>query len=256
MCWVSIIHSSNSLLRNLVIAGGLLCLPAFLWAQESADQLLLKLLKAETTQGYSGVFVYSNGAGLRTMQVDKTIAGEVIAERVISSDGRVLDNRRDIGARYRVDPASKRILVFPAAGKIDEAELAARLSNHYEIAAGDYDRVAGKLCRQLSLLPRDESRYGSIYCVEPRTGVVLKSRTLTPEGVTLEQMVFTRVSLTDPGGMEPELAELELAGFRRVPGVLLEQRPEWTADWVINAVPDGFAIRALQEEAFAGPVFR
>lgn len=234
--------NSNRALLFCVVAGGLLCPPAFLYAADDAFKLFQLMSAAERERGFSGVFVYSHGRGLKTMQIDRSVTGALVSERLISSDGSLFDHRMDASASYRVNRSTRTILVSPHAPEA-EAISQSSLTSAYEFRLGDWHKVAGYPCRQLSLAPRDIWRYGMLYCVEAGSGIMLRSSTLSTERDVLEQTVFTKMILEDPGAMSPSLAELDSVGFKRVVSTLPAKGVLSGNDWSLHDVPSGFVLQ-------------
>lgn len=245
----------NSKAFSLLVAGLVLCQPLTVSAEDAAAQgLLEKMWQADRIAGFSGQFVYSNGSHIETMRIERHSNYGGLSERLVSSAGGISDVRRDRQFVYRVDPSTKLILVSPVED-YDQREYSLKKAASltvYEVREEGVDIVADHLCRRINVLPRDKMRYGYGFCIEPETGVLLSSRTVGPEGETLEQMVFTRVVLDTPGVLKPELEKLEQNGYQRKQADLPVSPIHKKLLWSLGDLPEGFELLEEGERFLTG----
>lgn len=227
-----------------------MCLPAFSFAASAgATQVLEQMLQAERTQGFSARFIYSNGSSLASGQIDRTFSGSTTAERVFTSRGEILDHRADGDLHYSIDLARKTIMVQPLDDAISSPSVPPdweSLSDYYQFQLGDIQRVAGLDCQVVSMLPKDEFRYGGSYCVEGTTGLALRSSSVSNDGRVLEQLMFTRVRLQDPGEMAPSLEELQVLGFQSESSEIRKLQSDAPMRWSLLGLPQGFKLQIEQ----------
>lgn len=65
----------------------------------------------------------------------------------------------------------------------------------YSFDLGGMARVAEHDCQVVVVRPKDKMRYLQRYCIEPRTGMLLKYSLMDREQKVLEQLMFTQLSL-------------------------------------------------------------
>jgi sigma-E factor negative regulatory protein RseB len=180
--------------------------------QRTDLQWVQAMQSAALRVNYSGTVVYEAGGDMRTSRITHLFDGAHSHERVQTLDGKPREY-----IRLRTDssdevqcliPESRRVVIehravdAPFTGASPEAILA-----RYELRPGGMERVAGVECYVLSLEPRDALRYGYRLCVDPATGLLLKSQTLNERREVLEQVAFTDVRI----GERPDRARLKPA---------------------------------------------
>jgi sigma-E factor negative regulatory protein RseB len=69
------------------------------------------------------------------------------------------------------------------------------ISEHYEIRTGAIERIAGYDSRGVVLQPKDKLRYGRRLWADVKTGMLLKSQTISEENEPIEQFAFTEISI-------------------------------------------------------------
>lgn len=229
----------------MILAGVLAsqCVPVK--AEESAHTLLDKMWQADKGASFSGRFVYSNGSHVETMHIERHSSNGFLSERLVSSTGGISDVRKDEHFVYRIDPSSKLILLSSStevSAEASDKNTAHASLDAYEISIKGFDVVAEHLCQIVVLLPKDSLRYGYGFCIEPGTGVLLSSRAFNQNGETVEQMVFTQVSLDSPGALSPSLQQLERNGYKRQKAKLAVSPIHKKLAWTMLAVPAGFEL--------------
>ncbi len=170
-------------------------------------------------QNFSGTIVYQRGDEVHASRVIQSYDGTTSRERVLTLDGQPREFLRQGEEVQCLYPMLRRVVVehggaasFPAFAQ----PLAADVLSHYDLRREGAERIAGKSCDVVSLVPRDQLRYGYRLCVEPVSGLMFKAQTLNEQGTVLEQIAFTDVRVGEP--IDP--AQL---------------RPSWsTAGWTVD----------------------
>lgn len=160
-------------------------------------------------QNFSGTVVYQRGDEVHASRVVQYYDGVESRERVLTLDGQpreFIRNGEEVQCLY---PHLHRIVVerggvraFPAFAE----PLPADVLSHYELRRQGSERVAGRMCDVVELVPRDKLRYGYRLCVEPASGLLFKAQTLNEAGAILEQIAFTDVRVgesVDPAWLKP-----------------------------------------------------
>lgn len=162
-------------------------------AASAGMALLQKMQEAARTLDYAGVYTYQQGSTVLSTRIVHIVDGTGERERISVLDGRPREYIRHNETTQCLLPDHEVILVerrepdrFPAILFDDGA----RLPAHYELRIGETsERVAGRDCDDLTLVPRDAHRYGFRLCADQATGLLLRAQTVGPEGV-LTQVVF------------------------------------------------------------------
>jgi len=219
---------------------------------EAASQVRTPLQWVQAVQqaaarvNYSGTVVYQAGGDMRSSRITHVYDGKRSQERVQTLDGKpreYLRTRTDNNDEVHcLIPESRRIVIEhravedPFPGLIGAP--AADILKLYQVEAGGMERVAGIECQVLTLTPRDALRYGYQLCVEPASGLLLKSQMVNDKFDVLEQVAFTDVRIgerIDRARLKPAWStegwSVERSDHRRVDLA--------KAGWVVPA-PDGF----------------
>lgn len=233
--------------------------PAFDQAVERLNQMSL----AMSQMTYQGTFVYVQGSLVETMRITHVVDEDGIHERLVAQSGpqrelwRDSDGVRwiakDSGAVMR-DPTFKRSYfpdVTPAA--IEQAE------SHYNISVGGLEPLAGHLGRKVSIVPRDEYRYGYTLWLEEPSGLLLKWELYEDSARPLARLMFTDLRI----GHEVDRGELRMSeqmDHYQTHASDLPARQEITRAeprWVPAQLPPGFRLTShRRQEKYASEVFQ
>jgi sigma-E factor negative regulatory protein RseB len=183
----------------LVVCGGLAQAQDKAQTSPDAMALLRKIYQATEKLSYAGTFVYQQGARSETSRITRVTGPGGDIERVEVLDGmpREIVRTRDTVRCYLPESHTVKVerrtdqRAFPAMLPEQIAELA----HNYTITRGDPARIAGFDCEAVVLTPKDELRYGYRLWADASTGMLLKSRTINRKGDTVEQFVFTQLSI-------------------------------------------------------------
>ncbi|MEW6689623.1 MAG: MucB/RseB C-terminal domain-containing protein [Pseudomonadota bacterium] len=165
-----------------------------------AMALLQRIYEATEKLSYTGTFVYQQGERSETSRITRLAGGPGGGiERVEVLDGvpREIVRTRDTVRCYlsqsqivkvepRTDPRA-----FPALLPQRLGELA----HNYTITRGRPKRIAGFDSESVALTPRDELRYGYRLWADRGSGMLLKAQTFDQKGGTIEQFMFTQLSI-------------------------------------------------------------
>lgn len=217
-------------------------------AEESAKELLNKMTRAVQSLSYEGTFVFMHGDEIDTMKIVHGHDGGGVRERLVSLTGEpreVIRNRNVLtcywpGSQFVVVEISRKDSALPTAipAKLDD------LKNYYHFEVGDTSRIAGRDCRMIEIRPLDDSRYGYRFCVAEQSGMLLKSQMVSPDGETIEQVMFTEFSLRDSipkKRFEPTMSGEDYTWHTiEAREHLAELRPD--PGWRIGDMPPGFSL--------------
>jgi len=161
-------------------------------------------LKEET---YRGTFVHMANGHVETMRLLHANDGEAIRERMTSLNGEAREVFRNNSLVTCIWPGSRSVIVSKSKPRDLIPQVGAELSNNdsYNFRSEPDDRVAGMDAYVISVMPKDNYRYGYRFWIDKSKFVMLRSMLLDSEQNSLEQMMFTDISYPDK--IDPE--ELE-----------------------------------------------
>jgi sigma-E factor negative regulatory protein RseB len=199
---------------------------------------LRKMYDASQKLSYSGTFVYQQGSRSETSRITRYGAGDIERLEVLDGMPREIVRTRDTVRCYL--PDSKVVKVerraadrtFPAL----LPEKVGALAKHYDISLGEKGRIAGFDCQAVLLTPRDDLRYGYRLYADTASGMLLKAMTIDANGDTVEQFMFTQLSI---GNVTRDMVRTRhTAGNWRVDNA--EASPATLAGWGLTAELPGF----------------
>lgn len=160
---------------------------------------LAQMSKAARMANYQGVLVYRGDEMLETFRVTHRFADGSERERVQSMTGEVREVLRQNDKVTCLLPRDQRLTAHRATTpkglfQTLTPERLQRIAAVYELRELGKARVAGRKCRGIAIVPRDEFRYGYEAWADDETGVPLKLSLVGRDGRLLEQMFFTEVT--------------------------------------------------------------
>jgi len=162
---------------------------------------LNKMASASRQLNYSGTIVYQHRNHVETSRVVHFVnsaGGEF--EKLETLDGPPREVIRSNDQVICYLPAMKTVLIeernrssrnFPAL----VPEQLGNISESYQVRKDAVDRVAGYDCQWISLVPRDNLRYGRRFCAELGSSLPLRAQTLNEKGERVESFAFTQLTL-------------------------------------------------------------
>ena len=238
---------AQALTLLLVIACLLVSAPANSDQFKEASKWLERMSQAMSQLDYQGTFVYLQGDDVETMRITHVREANGVRERLVTVSGPPREIIRDVnGVSGLVGetpatpagqaPGSAVFPDFPA-----EALREARRRYIFEI--GRQGRIAGHKGQRITILPKDEYRYGYELWLQTDTGLLLRWVLYDSKRKTLARLMFTELRI----GEEVDHSELQTSGD---PRPLLA--PASHADTVLSA---GSTPRIAQPEGMP-PGFR
>lgn len=162
---------------------------------EQARELLTRMASAMGELSYQGTFVYVRGSDVETMRITHVNDGNGVRERLYALDGpprEVIRDREGVrcalgeAADLQAQAGVERSL-FPDIPVQELSEARAR----YLFEVGNQARISGFLSRRLSILPRDQYRYGYDLWLDEDTGLLLRWVLYDSNRRTLAKLMFT-----------------------------------------------------------------
>jgi len=210
---------------------GVAVLPCQTMAQTAAGRtlsaqelgtLLERVQHAASQLDYAGTFTWQQGAQLQSSRIVHVVDATGERERIEVLDGPAREFIRHNDVVQCIVPGEQLVLVenrrtprFPGLQFIQTLERQADLARRYTFArVPPRQRVAGRICTQIDVRPKDALRFGQRMCVDDRTGLLLRLQTLDPRGQVIEQTGFTSLQF----GHKVYLEQLAPSWDTRGPG--------------------------------------
>jgi sigma-E factor negative regulatory protein RseB len=192
----------------LLSAACVLAQPAFAAADAPdavARQQQLALLQqahdAARQLDYSGVYTYQQGSVMISSRIVHMMDGTGERERIEILDGAPREFLRHNEKTHYLVPEKKLVIMERRRGDRFPALLMGEgkgIPDNYDIRVGQSrDRVAGRECALIELIPRDSHRYGYTFCTDIKTNLLLKAQTIRPGHGVIDQILFTSLQIGD-----------------------------------------------------------
>ena len=217
------------------------------------SKLLLQIQRAAHTLNYAGVFAYQQGGAIESSRIVHAFDGKDETEKLELLDGPAREYLRRNEDVQCLIPEQKVVQLekqrgdrFPGLLLADTQSIDANYSVRPLMQPM---RVAGRVCRLIDVVPRDATRYGYRLCVDNESSLLLKAQTVNVQGVVIEQVAFTQVSIASPIPQALLEPSWPIAGWTVFEPV---QKPVDLKGlgWNINA-PAGYAPTSQTQQLFA-----
>jgi len=226
-------------------------------AEEAAHERLNKMVEAMRAANFEGVYVHVRAETIETMEVVHASDGQHEFERLTSLTGEPREVIRDDDTCRCTWPDRRTVVEghFPGARAKISAE---RFSNpgllreNYRIMPAGTDRIAGRVCDLIALVPRDALRYGYKLCVDQKRDMMLRMSVFNEEGLAVEHNFFTALTVHDEPLLSTAWASrLDASGFDVVQagsGNLAsagsdEKAGRLSSGWSIDPLPPGYVLK-------------
>jgi len=215
-------------------------------AQSSGDnarEWLQRVSTAANTLDYDGIFVYHSGDWMETMRLIHRTGPKGTQARLIALSGAAREVIRDDNQVTCILPDTDSVLVskslHPAVAAFSVFSPNGDFSGHYKLQAAPGNRVAGRETEMVSIMPKDQFRYGYRLSVDRKSGFLLKSELLDHNGKVLEKIVYTSLEL--PKTIPDSLLKPGISGAGY--SWYVSEAPTKSAggsSWAVEWVPEGF----------------
>jgi sigma-E factor negative regulatory protein RseB len=236
-------------LPRLALSVGLLFAAGSALAADAAEQakgLLDRMFSAAKSLNYQGIFVYTRGAHVESMQIVHRGKPDGDAERLFSLSGPPREIIRNNQTVTCIFPENRSVVEKPRARRFFPETLphpVDKLPDFYTLGVSQDDRVAGRDAWRVTVKPKDKHRFGYQFSIDRDSHLLLKSAVLTAQDEPLEQVMFTSLDLkteiTD-ALLQPTLTG---EGFERNTSKAEPEPHEHESDkWAVDWLPPGFAM--------------
>lgn len=213
--------------------------------QRQAWQRLQKAAVAGHVMSYTGIFVYSNTAISKAVQVKHIYDGrgeyarnvtleETPSELFTEGQELVIYKRKKEKVVIKKRQAKN---LFPNVLPLKTQQLKAG----YEIHAAETDRIAGRLARLILLMPKDNYRYTYHFWLDEEYGLLLKYEVHNAKHKVLERVAFNELNLVENLGLDwfkPQIDRSKAYEMEEKLPVVPDSMGE--KPWHITSIPAGY----------------
>lgn len=235
----------------------LLCwlLPAVAAAADDPMRWLVRMDQALRELNYEGRFVYVHGQTIEALHLIHTVRDGRERERLTSLNDAAREVVRDEDATTCIMPDMGTVSVGPRypqrRGGVVRLE-PQQLGEAYEARLDGPGRVAGRSAVFLSLVPRDQFRYGYRLALDAASALPLRTELVDEAGAPLVQTLFLDLQVgpdvrPDPDS-DPATAAVEGAPPERAAPVLRQAPVPWT----FTDLPRGFRLAMATQRNLPG----
>jgi sigma-E factor negative regulatory protein RseB len=227
----------------------------FAEATDDPVHWLERMSAAMSQMDYQGTFVYLQGEDVATMRITHIADDAGIRERLVAMSGPPREVLRDSDGIRWVLGDSHSVLADQAFNRSFFPQLPidhqGQTQRCYDLTLGESGRVAGQAVRSVSVLPKDDYRYGYVLWLEKRSALLLKWELIDRSRKPLATLMFTDFRMgseVDPSELMPSS---QLKKFKTLESRLPSGRGEVTAipSWRPKTLPPGFE---LTDQRFFG----
>ncbi len=206
---------------------------------------LKKISMAASTLNYDGTFVYRSGEWMETMRLIHRAGPNGSQARLIALSGVAREVIRDNNQIICILPDTESVLVAKslqsALPVFSVFSPGADFTGRYDLKMGPGERVAGRNTQLITIMPKDQYRYGYRLFVDKESSFLLKTELLNQSGAVLEQVVYTSIQF--PETIPDQLLQpgLNGEGYSWYVYDAPEKSPS-DSGWVVEWIPDGFTM--------------
>ncbi|HXW74311.1 MAG TPA: MucB/RseB C-terminal domain-containing protein [Steroidobacteraceae bacterium] len=230
--------------------------PAPKSAHETAPTRWLERMNgALTTRNYDGTFSHWQGGRVEMLRIIHRVQDGVVSERLVSLDGSGREFIRTGSALSCYLPDKRTVLVEqrpPQQPLVGFPTVNGQTESFYDIREVGHTRLNRHDTHVISVLPRDEYRYGYRLWIDDATAMPLKTQLCDPRGQVIEQIVFA--SLTLPSRI-PDSAfrpEVSTEGFQWLRNDPVMPTGAARLAWSAMRLPPGFRLTVRSAQVLPG----
>lgn len=225
-------------------------------AADTPQTWLNRMNAALTTRNYEGVFSHWQNGKVETLRIVHRVVDGAVTERLESLDGSGRQFVRDGVQLTCYLPDQRKVLVEKAPQSLMPAGLPrfdAAMTEFYQLDNQGTMRQMGQKAELIAVTPRDGFRYGYRLWIQRSSGMPLKTELIDTNGTTIEEMVFSSLSLPRHIADDEFKPHLVTTGYEwlrddAAPAVTAETPEVWD-----NApLPPGFHLEAQTAQMMPG----
>jgi len=217
----------------------------------TGDQWINKIQQSGNQTSYEGTFVYRQGDQMEVMRIAHRANKQGIREKLVSLNGWAREIIRDNDEVICYLPDKKAVMAGHRSGRpIEQTKFPSilpdkveHLNKSYKISTRDAERIAGRPTVLVTIEPKDTYRYGYRFWADRATGLLLKSDLVDSKGKTIEQFMFTNISIGQPikdKDLQPTYSGKGMV-WHRGGGNSAEKSVD-SEHWQVTNLPAGFRV--------------
>lgn len=219
-------------------------------ADADARLWLERMAEGAQSVNYIGSFIYQRGARVNAMRIVHAAGERGEREKLSSLSGPMREVVRDNRAVTCILGDQQSVMVNKSRPRPPSPAMFPKdidgIERYYRFVLDGTDRVAGRPCQVVALVPRDIYRYGRKLCLDEDRNLLLRSELTDNQGQVIELVMFTEIEFPETIDDDAFKTDMDEKGFRWVRQPDADESPApVSADdsaWAIGAVPDGFAL--------------
>jgi len=225
-------------------------------AGEAARLWLDRMNEAIEELSYVGTFVHLHGGNAEAMRVAHRHENGTVTERIVSLDGVGREIiRRDENVRCILP--DRQLILFEEGG--DSSPLVSALPSYsrkieanYRLKVFSTDRVADRETQVISILPRDDYRYGYMLWLDVETAMPLRSRLWGEDKQVVEEILFTSIEFPESIPDAAFQATAVTDGFTELSSREPAREIAAGIPWRVDDLPEGFELTVSTRKSIAG----
>jgi sigma-E factor negative regulatory protein RseB len=218
--------------------------------ESEARSWLERMVEGARAVNYSGSFIYRHADRVDAMRIVHAAGEYGEREKLSSLTGprrEVIRDNREVtcilGDRQSV-MVNKRRQRGPL--PVHFPEDISSIERNYRFKLDGGDRVAGRPCQVVALVPRDAYRFGRRLCLDKENNLLLRSELTDDRGKVIELVMYTEIEFPENIADDALASDLDESGFRRTrqTDMAEAQAPVSAAEseWEVASVPEGFTL--------------
>jgi sigma-E factor negative regulatory protein RseB len=229
---------------------------------EEPGKWLERMNQALTTRNYDGTFSHWQGGKVEMLRIIHRVHNGTVSERLVSLDGSGREFIRTGSnlACYLPDKHTVLVETRPA-----EESLLSGFPTINDQTTGFYDikevaetRLLGRDTHYITVLPKDEYRYGYRLWIDEKTAMPLKTQLCDTHGHVIEQVVFASLTLAShipDAAFKPEVSTEGFQWLRSDDSAPRDPAKEAKPDpvvWDALKLPPGFKMTVRKAQTMPG----
>lgn len=244
---------------GVAFACTVLAVPAL--GADDAREWLERMSHALETLNYEGTLIQLQGTDVAVMRIVHRVENGEQTERMTAMDevGREIIRREE--EVICILPDEQAVMVRT------KGEKAAGMSpirqqfggevrfddRYYKLTMASAGKLVGRTTRVVTVQPTDSYRFGYRVWLDQTTDMPLKVQIVDNDGVVVEQLLFSEISLPEriPASAVQSSAKLDSFTWRRLPAASgpAASPPANQGNWRALDLPPGFDLRVVRSEA-------
>ncbi|MCG8325354.1 MAG: MucB/RseB C-terminal domain-containing protein [Thiotrichales bacterium] len=252
--------AANFQISHLLLLISLLLVTGVSHAEDTSEQarkLINATSKASRELNYDATFVYRKDNMMDVMQLIHKNDNGIEAERLVSLSGQAREIIRDDESVTCIFPEDQAVMVEKSrprkflSGQLPEP--IEKIADYYSFEIAGIGRILDRDTWIVNIVPRDDYRYGYQLWIDKSSHLSLKTELKTKTGRSLEQILFTRLSVMDqmPDSMlKPSLSGSGFTWYNHGYNNEVES-DNGQMYWQVGWMPGGFTMSEHEKQPIA-----